>query len=90
MLLENFKQDVFVHYSHKFKGRGGWIVECNVNCDNVKTVFTTYTTDSMFIDKLRDMRDDDAAHEDIQMEYHNRFFHEFEERIIESFKLETL
>lgn len=78
---QNF--DVNLHFAQEFKGRGGWNIKCDVSYNDEKTTFTTYTTNTRFIDSISGMRADDASWEGIQQAYSDEFLSEFKERIIE-------
>lgn len=80
-------KDINIEYSSMYKGRGQWNIVCEVNNKIGNTIYRTdlyvHTTDSQFIDKISDMIDEDQSHEDIEEEYHNKFFSSFEESIQE-------
>jgi hypothetical protein len=68
-------QDVQLRYSHSFKGRGGWHINCEVTpyMEDSET-FTIYATCSQFIDELSEL----DSWEDKQALYHENFFYKFE------------
>lgn len=71
------KTDVFVHFSNKFKGKGGWLILCEVDYKRKESkVFSTYTADSTFIDALSELRGSDPTEDEIQQAYIDRFWDE--------------
>lgn len=84
--IENYKGEQFEienHFSQEFKGRGGWNINCEVSFKGEKKKFRHYTTDSMFIDGISDMKADDASSEEIQNAYKEKAFYSMEESILE-------
>ena len=89
--ISNFKGQEFpieLTYSTKFNGKGSYIIYIDVmyEVDRIIYVnrFEEFTTDSIIIDEIIDLKNDDASHEDIQSKYHNSFFNtNIEEQIIE-------
>lgn len=86
--LTNYEGHVFdlnLYFSHTFKGRGGWNINIEAECKGQKFKTYTYTTDSMFIDKVQGMKsmEENASFEEIQETYSDKFLDNFKERLIE-------
>ena len=77
------KLETFLYFAHEFKGRGGWNITCEVSYKKEKKNFRHYTTDSMFIDSLSDMKANGASFDDFQNAYYNHSFHNMEADVIE-------
>lgn len=77
--------DVNLYFSHTFKGRGGWDINCEASYKGEKLKIHVYTTDSMFIDKIQGMKsmEENASFEEIQETYSDKFLDNFKERLIE-------
>lgn len=77
--------DVNLYFSHTFKGRGGWDINCEASYTGEKLKIHVYTTDSMFIDKIQRMKsmEENASFEEIQETYSDKFLDNFKERLIE-------
>ena len=77
--------DVNLYFSHTFKGRGGWDINCEASYKGEKLKIHAYTTDSMFIDKVQGMKsmEENASFEEIQETYSDKFLDNFKERLIE-------
>ena len=76
--------DVNLYFSHTFKGRGGWDINCEASYKGEKLKIHAYTTDSMFIDKVQGMKssETDASWEEIQQTYSDAYLSDFEESLI--------
>ena len=84
--IENYKGKQFeieTYFAQEFKGRGGWNINCEVSFKGEKKTFRHYTTDSMFIDQISDMKADDASWDEIQNAYKEKSFDSLEESILE-------
>jgi hypothetical protein len=84
--IENYKGQQFefeTYFSHSFKGKGGWNVDCEVTYKNKKKTFVSFTTNSEFIDSIKELKTDNASWEAIQNVYAERFLSDMEERILE-------
>lgn len=77
------KFEIEIYFEQQFKGRGGWNINCTVSFKSEKKTFSHYTTDSMFIDKISDMKTDDASWADIQQAYKEHAFDKIEQDILE-------
>lgn len=75
--------EIETYFAHEFQGRGGWNVICEVSFKGEKKTFRHYTTDSMFIDQISDMKADDASWDEIQNAYKEKAFDSIEENILE-------
>lgn len=77
--------DLNLYFSHTFKGRGGWDINCEASYNGEKLKIRAYTTDSMFIDKVQGMKsmEENASFEEIQETYSDKFLDNFKERLIE-------
>jgi len=85
-IIKNYKGEEFeieTHFSHIFKGYGRWLIICRVSFKGHRRPFHSYTNDSMFIDKISDVRIDDASWEEIQNTYKEKFLDNLKESIIE-------
>jgi hypothetical protein len=85
-LIENYKGKQFeveTYFAQEFKGRGGWNINCEVSYMGKKKTFRHYTTDSMFIDEISDMKADDASWDEIQKAYSEKVFDDLKEIILE-------
>jgi hypothetical protein len=83
--ITNYKGDeieIVLYFAHEFKGRGGWNIKCEVLYDGNRKTFSHYTTDSMFVDHISDMKEDEATYDEIQDAYYDKFYDYFHERII--------
>jgi len=83
-------QELNLYYTQLFKGRGGWNIICEVvlgkgdgYVGGATKTFTTYTTDTLFIDLISDLKADDASSDQIQREYHEHFYYKIEDSIAE-------
>jgi hypothetical protein len=84
--IENYKGEQFeieTYFGHEFKGRGGWNISCDVSFKGERKTFSHYTTDSMFIDQISDMKGNDASFDEIQNAYKEEAFYRLEESILE-------
>jgi hypothetical protein len=84
--FENHKGQLFeveLIFKHTFIGRGAYLIVCAIDYKGFKETFLARTTASEHIDTLRDMRDNDASHEDIQQFYLSTFLIDIEEEIVE-------
>jgi hypothetical protein len=77
------KADVTLYFSQEFKGRGGWNITCEVSFKSETKKFRNYTTDSIFIDEISNMKADDASFDEIQNAYCEHSFHKMEEEVAE-------
>jgi|JI9StandDraft_1071089.scaffolds.fasta_scaffold94106_5 hypothetical protein len=77
------KADVTLYFSQEFKGRGGWNITCEVSFKSETKKFRNYTTDSIFIDEISNMKADDASFDEIQNAYYEHSFHKMEEEVAE-------
>ena len=77
--------DLNLYFSHTFKGRGGWNINLEASYNGEKFKSYTYTTDSMFIDKIQRMKSmaENASFEGIQETYSDMFLDNFKEQLIE-------
>jgi hypothetical protein len=86
--IENFEKeikDLDLHYSHLSDGYGHWKIMLRVALitGDIK-MFNHVTTDSMFIDEMYDLKQDQVSSEEIEKAYHERFWSsEFEEIVSE-------
>ena len=89
--IKNFKGQEFqteLTYSHEFNGKGSYIINIDVFYEIDRMVyvnrFEEFTTNSMLIDDIQDLRNDDASTALIQSRYHDGVFNTgIEEQIIE-------
>lgn len=84
--IKNYKGNQFeieTYFYQEFRGRGGWDIKCEVTFKNEKKTFRHYTTDTTFIDKISDMKADDAFWDEIQDAYSEKTFDSLEEIILE-------
>lgn len=75
--IENYKEEQFeieTYFTQEFKGRGGWNINCEVSFNGNKKTFSRYITDSRFIDKISEMKADNATWDEIQSAYKDRAF----------------
>ena len=84
--IENYRGEKFeveTYFNQEFKGRGGWNINCEVYFKGEKKTFRYYTTDSMFIDQISEMKADYASWDDIQNAYIEKVFYRIEDSIFE-------
>lgn len=84
--IENYKGvafDIETYYTHSFKGRGGWDINCEVSFMGHKKTFREFTTDATFIDQISDMKSNDASWDDIQEKYADQYSDQRKEEIAE-------
>ena len=84
--IENYNGEQFemeTYFTQQFKGKGGWNINCEVTFKGEKKTFRYYTTDSMFIDQISEMKADDASWEEIQNAYKEKVLYRIEESILE-------
>lgn len=84
--IENYNGEEFeitTYFSQEFRGRGGWNINCEVSFKGNEKTFRHYTTDSIFIDEISDMKADNASWEEIQNAYKEKVFDSIEEDILE-------
>ena len=62
---------------------GGWNITCEVSFKSETKNFRNYTTDSIFIDEISNMKADDASFDEIQNAYYEHSFHKMEEEVAE-------
>lgn len=84
--IENHKGEKFeieTYFTQEFKGRGGWNIRCEVSFEGEEKTFNHYTTDSVFIDEISRMKENDNSWDEIQNAYKEKVFDYMEESIIE-------
>jgi hypothetical protein len=89
--ISNFKGQEFqveLTYSHTFNGKGSYIINIDVMYEADRMIyikqFHVFTTNVRLIDDIKELRDDNASHKDIQSRYHNAIFDtNLEEEILE-------
>lgn len=84
--IENYRGEQFeveIYFNQEYKGRGGWNINCEVSFNGEKKTFRHYTTDSMFIDYISEMKAGDASWDEIQNAYKEKVFYHIEDSIIE-------
>jgi len=84
--IENYRGEQFeveLYFTQEFKGRGGWNINCEVTFKSDKKIFRRYTTDTIFIDSISDMKSDDASYDEIQDAYYEKSFSSVEESVID-------
>jgi len=84
--FENQKGETLVvrtEFTHSFKGKGGWDINCQATYAGHNKTFKTYTTDTKFIDIINDMKGGAYSWLDVQNTYFNEFIDTFKERIVE-------
>lgn len=67
--IQNYNGEHFeieTYFYQIFKGRGAWNINCEVSYKGHKKMFHAYTTDSIFVDKISDMKADGASWDEIQ------------------------
>jgi hypothetical protein len=70
--IENYKGEQFkieTYFTHEFKGRGGWNINCEASFKGEKKTFRHYTNDSMFIDQISAMKAENDSWDEIQEAY---------------------
>lgn len=75
--------EIDTYFSQTLRGRGGWNINCEVSFKGEKKTFRHYTTDSMFIDQISDMKADHASWDEIQKAYKEKAFDSIEPDILE-------
>lgn len=84
--IENYYGDLFevqLSYSHSFAGHGHWKIECEVVYqDNFKSFFTKIS-DSLFIDKIYDLKQEGVSLAELEAVYFDYIHAELQESIIE-------
>ena len=84
--IENYKGELFeieTYFAQEFKGLGGWNINAEVSFNGKKKTFRYYTTDSIFIDQISEMKADNASWHEIQNAYKEKTFDSLEESILE-------
>lgn len=85
--IENHEGEQFeieTYFSQEFKGRGSWNINCEVSFKGQKKTFSLQTTDSIFIDKISDIKADNVfSWDEIQNDYKEKALDMLEESIIE-------
>lgn len=84
--IQNYTGEQFeieILFFQIFKGRGAWSINCEVSYKGHKKTFHTLTTDSIFVDKISDMKADGASWDEIQKACKEKFFDNLEESILE-------
>lgn len=87
--IENYNREEFeieVYFSHSFKGRGSWNIECTVIYKGQERVFKHHMTNAPFIDEINGMIADNATHGQIQNRYFEAYFDDFKEIVFEWIK----
>ena len=84
--IKNHKGEQFeieTYFDQTFKGRGGWNINCEVSYKGNRKTFHHYTTDSMFVDEISDMKADNYSWGEIQAAYKEKAFDSMKESILE-------
>ena len=85
-IITNYTGETFeveLYFTNKLKGRGSWNIECEATFNNEKKVFKIHTTESLFIDRINDLKADNTSFDEIQKEYFDFSFDILEENLIE-------
>ena len=87
--IENGQEVEFrIDFRNQFKGRGCYDIIADVlyfpsKKDTKRNSFKHFTTDAPFIDSITEMKADDLTSDELDQAYFDRFFNDFEERVIE-------
>jgi len=87
--IENGQEVEFrIDFRSEFKGRGSYNIIADVlyfpnKGEQKRNSFKRFTTDAPFIDSITEMKADDPSSDELDQAYYDRFFDDFEERIID-------